>query len=194
MAEQYQENKLYQNVGNIVQSVGKAASAARKSAKSFNTQRYGNVASTVGGVGKAVGNVASGALNKLKSLGSITTQYGGSTNYEGFHPGIDVANKIGTPISAFSGGKVIEATSGLKQGDKGFGNSVVIQDAQGRKWRYSHLSGEYVKVGQTVNPGATIGLMGNSGSTYSNSGGTGSHLDLRIKDVYGKYLNPYSLL
>lgn len=194
MATLYPENKTYQAVGQAVQNVGRAASAARKSAKSFNTGAYSGLSNVVSNVGNTASGVVSGALNKLKSLGSITTPYGGSTRYEGSHPGIDIANKIGTPISAFSGGTVVEATSGLKQGDKGYGNSIVVQDAQGNKWRYSHLNNEYVKVGQKVAPGSILGQMGNTGSTYSTSGGTGSHLDLRIKDAYGKYINPYSLI
>jgi replicative DNA helicase Mcm len=35
---------------------------------------------------------------------------------------------------------------------------------------------------------------GNSGQTYSNSGGTGSHLDLRIVDAFNRYVNPNTYL
>jgi replicative DNA helicase Mcm len=37
-------------------------------------------------------------------------------------------------------------------------------------------------------------FCGNSGSTYSTSGGTGSHLDLRIRNAYGKLVDPLSFL
>ena len=194
MATLYPSNSTYQNIGNAVQSVGRAASAARKSAKSFNTQKYTGVASTLAPAVSGATNAFTGALKGLKNLGSLTTQYGGSTNYEKFHPGVDIANKIGTPIPAYAGGTVVEAQSGKRQGDKGFGNTIVVQDAQGNKWRYSHLANEYVRVGQKIGAGTVLGQMGNTGSTYSNSGGTGSHLDLRIKDAYGKWLNPTSLL
>lgn len=194
MANLYPENTTYKSVVDTVRSVGRAATAAKKSAKSFNTQQYSNIGNTLSNVGNSVSGAVSSGLNKLKTLGSITTPYGGSTNYESFHPGIDIANKIGTPIQAYSGGTVIEEQSGKKQGDSGFGNTVVVQDAQGNKWRYSHLSGEYVKIGQKIAPGTTLGLMGNSGSTYSTSGGTGSHLDLRIKNMYNQYINPSSLI
>ena len=182
----YPENTKYQALTSAVGNVGRVASAARKSSpspKSFDTQKYNS------GLSK---NYT--IPTDISSLGTVTTPYQGSTNYESVHPGIDVANKIGTQIPSFSGGTVIESKSGYKQGDKGFGNTVVVQDAKGNKWRYSHLNQGYVKVGQQVQPGTVIGGMGNTGSTYSLHGGTGSHLDLRIKDAYGKYLNPYSLL
>lgn len=126
----------------------------------------------------------------LKELGAVTTPYGGSTKFEKFHPGIDIANKIGTPIPSFASGTVVAEESGKKQGDKGYGNNIIIQDDQGNLHRYSHLSNEYVKVGDVVKPGQTIGTIGNTGSTYSTSGGTGAHLDYRIKSAAGKYLNP----
>jgi murein DD-endopeptidase MepM/ murein hydrolase activator NlpD len=130
----------------------------------------------------------------LSKLGAVTTPYGGSTKFEQFHPGIDIANKMGTPIPAITGGTVTEVVGGKKQGDKGFGNTVVVQDAQGNKYRYSHLHQQYVKVGQKVSPGMQIGTMGNTGSTYSTSGGDGTHLDLRIYDAFNKYMNPSQYL
>ena len=51
----------------------------------------------------------------------------------------------------------------------------------------------YVKAGQKISKGQQLGIMGASGNTYSTSGGTGSHLDLRLwKLVNGKkqYVNP----
>jgi len=130
----------------------------------------------------------------IGKLGTITTQYGSSTKFEGNHPGVDIANKIGTQIPSFEGGKVLRVDQGFKQGDKGFGNSVIVQDAQGNKFRYSHLNKSYVKVGDVLSRGQVLGEIGNSGSTYSTSGGTGSHLDLRIRDAYGKLVDPLSFL
>lgn len=151
------------------------------------SQSFPNLASTPMGPTPSTPQFAS---TDLKSLGTLTTGYNGSTRYEGTHPGIDIANKIGTPIPAYSGGKVIESVTGKKQGDKGYGNYILVQDAQGNKWRYSHLYQNYVKSGTVLKPGQILGTMGNSGSTYSNSGGTGSHLDLRIRDAYNNYINP----
>jgi murein DD-endopeptidase MepM/ murein hydrolase activator NlpD len=130
----------------------------------------------------------------ISSLGVLTTDFGGSTRYEKFHPAIDIANKIGTPIPAFRPGTVVSVSTGKKQGDKGYGNNVIVVDASGNKHRYSHLQRIFVKIGQKVGAGEQLATMGNTGSTYSNSGGTGSHLDYRITDAYNKAINPYVYL
>lgn len=130
----------------------------------------------------------------FSNLGKMTVPYGGSTRYEAKHPGVDIANAIGTPIPAFSGGTVSQVVSGKKQGDPGFGNFVVVTDPQGGKHRYSHLNQAFVKVGTPIKRGQQIGTMGHSGQTYSESGGSGSHLDIRIRDAFGKYANPFTYL
>lgn len=132
--------------------------------------------------------------NSIKKIGVVTTPYGGSTKYEKFHPGIDIANKIGTPLYSTTGGKVSQVVSGKKQGDPGYGNYVEVVDAKGNRHRYSHLANSYVNVGDIVKQGQIYGTMGNTGSTYSTSGGTGSHLDYRIWDMYNKYVNPMNYL
>lgn len=138
---------------------------------------------------------ATNAYPNLKNLGAITTRYGESTKFEKMHPGIDVANKIGTPLNAFSGGTVVKAESGHRQGDKAFGNRVVIKDDNGKEWSYGHLNDVYVKPGQRVEKGQNFGSMGNTGQSYSNNGGTGSHLDLRIFNTYTRlHENPLDLI
>ena len=134
-------------------------------------------------------NVSSAPTN-----GTLTTPFGGSTKFEKFHPGVDIANKIGTAINAFTPGTVEQVVSGKRQGDPAFGNFVSIRDPQGNLHRYSHLQQTWVKAGQPVVAGAQIGTEGNTGQTYSTSGGTGSHLDYRVRDVYGKYINPSGFL
>ena len=129
--------------------------------------------------------------NIFNNLGTETTRWGESTRYEKFHPGIDIANATGTPITSFTPGIVTSTTTGHAHGEKGFGNSVVITDALGNKHRYSHLQNVNVKPGQQVTTGTQIGKMGASGSTYSPSGkGQGTHLDYRIVSAANKYLNP----
>lgn len=127
---------------------------------------------------------------QIAGLGAVTTQYGGGTRYERSHPGIDIANTIGTNIPAFTAGKVTDVVTGKRQGDKGYGNYVIVTDGTGNKHRYSHLNQSFVKIGDNINRGQNVGTMGNSGQTYSLHGGTGSHLDYRIMDLYGKYIDP----
>lgn len=135
-----------------------------------------------------------GITNAMQSagqkMGQVTVPYGGSTKFEKFHPGIDIANKIGAPIQSFTQGKITEIKGGQVKGAPGFGNYIIVTDPQGNRHRYSHLAGSYLPLGQTVQRGTLIGSMGNTGQTYSLSGGTGAHLDYRIQDIYNKYINP----
>lgn len=124
------------------------------------------------------------------SLGTVTVKPGGSTRYEKVHPGIDIANAIGTQLPAFTGGAVTEVKTGQVQGSPAYGNYVIITDKDGNKHRYSHMSNSLVKVGDQVTEGQIIGGMGNTGQTYSLSGGDASHLDYRILNAYGKYVDP----
>jgi len=187
MSVQYTQNQTYG-------SALKSASSLAGTLKNIRTkvpvktisQNYGNLTNAIRGQQPGTGT----ALEKLKNLGPTTTQYGGKTRYESFHPGVDVAAPEGTNIPAFTGGKVTESVTGMKQGDKGYGNYVVVTDSNGMKVRYSHLNQTYVPVGATVTTGQNIGTEGNTGSTYSNTGGSGAHLDLRIQDAYGRYVNP----
>ena len=128
----------------------------------------------------------------FSNLGTISMKYGGSTNFEKFHPGIDIANKQGTPIPSFSGGVVSKVVTGQPwtPNKPSFGNYIIVTDPQGGKHRYSHLYQTYVKVGQPVTRGLQLGTMGHTGGAYSPSGGDPSHLDYRIRDAYGKYVNP----
>ena len=185
---QFDPNKSYTQQGNEatsamasgamdLASVMPNLSRQNRTAQSTPQQKFSNLSTNIG------------------NLGSVTTPYGGSTKFEKFHPGVDIANKIGTPIPSFGEGTVIGEDTGKVQGDKGFGNTVLVKDAQGNIVRYSHLNKAFVKVGDKIGKGTEVGEMGNSGSTYSQSGtGTGSHLDLRIKNAYGKYINPLAYL
>ena len=147
--------------------------------------------------------VKSYAPTNIRGLGTETTPYGGSTKFERFHLGTDIANKIGTKIPAFAGGVVTESVTGKKHGEAGFGNYIKILDDQNREWRYSHLENNYVPVGTRIGKGQQIGTMGATGQTYSshynydpnNPDTWGSHLDLRIYDTYKKmFVNPYKFI
>jgi len=157
--------------------------------KSVNVNKYQNLTPQTG---TPQPTTTTPTPKMFSNLGNISMNYGGSTNFEKFHPGIDIANKEGTPIPAFSGGTVSKVVTGQSwtPNQPSFGNYVIITDPQGGQHRYSHLYQTYVKVGQQVAPGAQIGAMGKTGGAYSPSGNDPSHLDYRIKDAYGKYVNP----
>ncbi len=132
----------------------------------------------------------------LSSIGSVTTPYGGSTRYEKFHPGVDIANKIGTSIPTFTEGVVTDVRigQGSNSAKSSYGNYVIVTDPQGNKHRYSHLDKVFVAINEPVTAGSEIGRMGVSGSVYSLSGGTGSHLDYRVMNAFNKYINPLQFI
>lgn len=127
---------------------------------------------------------------KLKGLGNVTMPYGGSTRYEKFHPGLDIANREGTPVPAMASGTVVGVEMGHAPGENNFGNRVLIKDDQGNTQYYSHVKNAFVKRGQRVHSGQPVAAMGKTGSAYSPSGGDPTHIDLRVVDAYGKYKNP----
>lgn len=131
----------------------------------------------------------------LTKLGVITTPFGGNTTQEQGSPGVDIANKIGTKVPTTTSGVVTEVAEGHSPGENNYGNFVIVKDPQGNAHRYSHLNRGYVKVGQKVKAGQTVGELGNTGATYSASGkGDGANLDYRIVDSYGRYKNPMTYL
>jgi murein DD-endopeptidase MepM/ murein hydrolase activator NlpD len=93
------------------------------------------------------------------------------------HLGTDYGAPIGTPVQTIGTGRVEFA--GRKGGD---GNMVKVAHAQGYETMYLHLSKIFVHVGEHVEIGKTIGLVGMTGLA------TGPHLDFRIEKK-GQFLN-----
>jgi murein DD-endopeptidase MepM/ murein hydrolase activator NlpD len=85
------------------------------------------------------------------------------------HLGIDYGAPTGTPVQAIGAGRVVFA--GRKGGD---GNMVRIAHSNGYETMYLHLSRILVRIGQRVEQGQRIGLVGMTGLA------TGPHLDFRI--------------
>lgn len=106
----------------------------------------------------------------------VITQY-----FWQFHPGIDIANDIGTPEVAADGGKVVFAGWGS------YGIYVEIDHGNGFHTIYAHMSRAMVSVGQLVTKGQLIGLMGMTGRA------TGPHLHFEIR-YQGVPQNPLDLL
>lgn len=108
--------------------------------------------------------------------GTITSRYGWRSS--GFHHGLDIANKVGTPIRAVASGKVSFA------GYKGvYGLKVVIDHSDGKQTLYAHAQNVYVKTGDTVRSGDVIATVGTTGRT------TGPHIHFEVKEN-GKHFDP----
>lgn len=107
-----------------------------------------------------------------------------------YHKGVDeyaldIDGKIGDPIRSPVSGNVVNVV----RGEKGLGNYVTIEDADGYQHTFGHMADIRVKIGDEMGPGITFGTIGNTGSVILGNGGDGSHLHYRVtKD--GKAVNP----
>jgi len=99
------------------------------------------------------------------------------------HLGVDFGAPIGTPVLASAGGTVVFAGR-----DGGFGKMVRIRHTSGVVTSYAHLSRISVRSGQAVAQMDVIGRVGSSGLS------TGPHLDYRVQDARGRFLNPMNLV
>ncbi len=93
------------------------------------------------------------------------------------HMGTDYGAPVGTPVQTIGSGRVLFA--GRKGGE---GNMVQVTHANGYETMYLHLSRMFVRSGEHVEIGKTIGLVGSTGLS------TGPHLDFRILQK-GQYKN-----
>jgi peptidoglycan hydrolase-like protein with peptidoglycan-binding domain len=90
---------------------------------------------------------------------------------DGFHPGIDIAARSGTPVRAARSGRVVFAGR-----DDGYGKVVVLRHGSGVTTWYAHLSGLAVRVGERVGLGRTVGRVGRTGNA------TGPHLHFEVRE------------
>jgi murein DD-endopeptidase MepM/ murein hydrolase activator NlpD len=98
-----------------------------------------------------------------------------------YHPGIDIANSVGTQEVATAGGQVVFAGWGS------YGIYVEIDHGDGFHSIYGHMSAVMVKTGDTVTQGQLIGLMGATGRA------SGPHLHFEVR-YQGVPQNPIDLL
>lgn len=99
-----------------------------------------------------------------------------------FHAGLDFKGPIGAPIFAAANGRV--SFIGVQQG---YGNVVEVDHGNGLMTRYAHMSGFRARVGQPVEAGQVIGLIGNTGRS------TGPHLHFEVR-INDRAVNPRPFL
>ncbi len=92
------------------------------------------------------------------------------TGQRRFHNGIDLANGIGTRVSATMSGRV----AAIGEQVSGYGKYVIIKHANGYQSLYGHMNKITVRKGQYISQGEKIGEMGNTGRS------TGPHLHFSI--------------
>ncbi len=104
------------------------------------------------------------------------------TGRPAFHPGLDFAGPMYTPVHATAPGVV--SFVGQRNG---YGNVVEIDHGHGLKTRFGHLAAVYVTVGQHVAIGTKLGGIGSTGRS------TGPHLHYEVW-VDGRLQNPERFL
>jgi LysM repeat protein len=123
----------------------------------------------------AVGSNPAHDTNGPDYAGYYTRPVVGGVRTQGLHGynGIDIGAPVGTPIYASAAGTVIVSAVGGWNG--GYGNLVIISHANGTQTVYAHNSKNLVTVGQLVDQGQKIALMGATGKA------TGSHVHFEIR-------------
>lgn len=99
-----------------------------------------------------------------------------------FHDGLDFPAPYGTPIHA-TGAGVVEAAGWRPI----FGQAVVVDHGFGYKTLYGHMSSISVHVGQAIERGDTVGLVGSTGRS------TGPHVHYTVFSG-GAQVNPRGFL
>lgn len=108
----------------------------------------------------------------MPATGLITSLFGPRVLSIGssFHNGMDIANRVGTPIYAAMSGVASNRWS------SGGGNVLGINTGDGTEHLYLHLLRSLVDDGETVKRGQKIAIMGNTGSMT-----TGPHLHFEVR-------------
>lgn len=119
--------------------------------------------------------------------GPITSKYGSRRG--GFHYGVDLGGKNGvTPVVSAAEGVISKVVSACVTGYRNcggrYGNYVIIEHPNGTSTMYAHLYSVTVRVGQNVNQGEKIGVLGNTGRS------TGPHLHFEVRNANGSTMRP----
>jgi murein DD-endopeptidase MepM/ murein hydrolase activator NlpD len=123
---------------------------------------------------------------KTPSNGIVSSVFGFRkdplSGHKRLHNGVDIAAPMGTPVKAAGAGTVI-----FSGRTAGYGNLVEVDHGDGLVTRYGHNAQNLVAVGDRIEPGQAIALVGSTGRT------TGSHVHFEVRRA-GKTINPETLL
>lgn len=109
--------------------------------------------------------------------GRVTSGFG--ARWGTTHFGLDIANKIGTPIRSVADGVVVQAGPA-----SGFGLWIRVKHNDGTVTVYGHINRYVATAGQQVKAGEVIAEMGNRGQS------TGPHLHFEVWKNGSQKINP----
>lgn len=139
-------------------------------------------ATAAAGQGQAPTGIISEANWTWPTGGGVASGFGQRLHpilgYYRMHSGLDIGGAQGQPIWAATEGIVIMAGW-----NGGYGNTVIIQHANGTTTLYAHMSGFSVSNGAYVGTGDVIGSVGSTGLS------TGPHLHFEVR-VNGSPVDP----
>ena len=147
------------------------------------TASNNNTAGNETNSGSDNGNVSTGNFVwPVPTSGRITSTFGNreqpTEGASAYHKGLDIGASSGSNIVAAAGGTVTTATYSVSAG-----NFVMISHGNGLYTVYMHSSKLLVSVGEQVNQGEVIALVGSTGFS------TGAHLHFGVMKN-GTYVNP----
>lgn len=118
--------------------------------------------------------------------GYISSYFGGRPDpfngHSAFHQGLDFAGNQGSTIVAVASGVVTWSKDRF-----GYGRTVEINHGNGYVTRYGHCEKSLVQVGDTIQKGQPIALMGSTGRS------TGPHVHFEVLKN-GRAINPLSFV
>jgi hypothetical protein len=100
------------------------------------------------------------------------------------HPAIDLAGALGSSVVATTSRQRV-TFAGWRGG---YGNAVIAQDDEGRTHLYGHLQRIVARIGNMLEQGQKLGLLGSTGHS------TGPHVHYEVRTRSGQHLNPALLL
>ena len=178
--------------------VDRLVAVAGSPSQTFSEGSGGPLVPALGrGAGRAAERAVMGDLERLRRMESVLlamplaapmTEYQLNSGFGyrrdpfrrrgAIHTGLDFGGPRNAAILATAPGTVVEA------GRAGaYGIMVVVDHGMGIETRYAHLSRAVVRVGERVDTGKMVGIMGRTGRA------TGYHLHYEIR-VDGRPLNP----
>ena len=120
----------------------------------------------------APGRISSGFGHRTDPLSGVARDHGG----------LDIAAPKGTPVLSVARGRVVRA-----DWSSSYGNVVEIEHEGGVRSRYAHQDQLDVRVGDQVEAGEQIGVVGSTGRS------TGNHLHLEVHRD-GAAVDPHAFL